>query len=58
MAEGLHAVLLQHNLLLVLLMETLDALVLHLLLTLPKETKSAYLILLLAEWQTLEEIRG
>ena len=39
-------------------MKTLDALILHLLLTLPKETKSAYLMLLLAEWQTLEEIRG
>ena len=39
-------------------MKTLDALILHLLLALPKETKSAYLMLLLAEWQTLEEIRG
>jgi hypothetical protein len=39
-------------------MKTLNALVLHLLLTLPKETKSAYLMLLLADWQTLEEISG
>ena len=37
-AEGLHVVLLQHYLLLVLVMEDLDALVLHLLLALPEET--------------------
>ena len=37
-AKGLHMVLLQYYLLLVLVMEDLDALVLHLLLALPEET--------------------